>query len=109
METRLRVGEAYQDHGFVFTNDLGEPLHPNALLRRFRRLASAACVPVIRIHDMRHTSATLALENGEHPKVVSERLGHSNIAITLDLYSHVTPDMQRGAADRLDKLIDDVS
>jgi integrase len=109
LEGRLRMGEAYHDQGFVFANSFGEPLHPNTLRVHFRKLATEASVPLIRIHDMRHTSATLSLENGEHPKVVSERLGHSNIAITLDLYSHVTPDMQKGAAERLDKLIEGAS
>jgi integrase len=62
-------------------------------------VVAASGVPRIRLHDVRHTYATLALKAGVHPKVVSERLGHSTIAITLDLYSHVTPGMARGAAD----------
>lgn len=59
----------------------------------------------LRFHDLRHTSATLALQAGVHPKVVSERLGHATIAITLDTYSHVLPDMQRAAADALDSVV----
>ena len=58
----------------------------------------------IRVHELRHTAATLLLSQGEHPKVVQERLGHSTIAVTMDVYSHVTPTMQRNAADRLDAL-----
>ena len=63
-------------------------------------------MPHIRFHDLRHTSATLMLANGEHPKIVQERLGHANIGITLDRYSHVSQDMQREAASRLDALLE---
>ena len=106
---RLRLGGLWLDHGFVFTNRTGGPLHVNGLARRFAKLIAAAGVPTIRFHDLRHTSATLMLANGEHPKIVQERLGHSDVGITLNRYSHVTPDMQRGAADRLDALIGGVS
>jgi integrase len=73
--------------------------------RSFRPLLRRAGVPTIRFHDLRHTAATLLLSQGVHPKVVQERLGHSQIAITLDTYSHVLPSMQRDAADRLDSLL----
>jgi integrase len=63
-------------------------------------------VPAIRFHDLRHTSATLLLTEGVHGKIVQERLGHANIAMTLDLYSHVTADMQRRAAEAIDAVID---
>jgi integrase len=79
-------------------------LHPNTLRHRFLHLIKQANVPSIRFHDLRHTSATLMLANGEHPKIVQERLGHANISMTLDRYSHVTENMQRQAADRLDAL-----
>ena len=59
-------------------------------------------LPVIRLHDLRHTHATLALQAGIHPKVVSERLGHANVGITLDIYSHVSPHMQPDAAEKID-------
>ena len=65
----------------------------------------AAGLPRQRFHDLRHTAATLMLKANVHPKVVSERLGHSTIAITLDIYSHVLPDMQRDAADALDDVL----
>lgn len=64
-----------------------------------------AGVPRIRFHDLRHTAATLLLEQGEHPKVVQEMLGHSQIGLTLDTYSHVTPGMHRKAADTFDRLL----
>ena len=85
---------------------MGAPLRPNALAPRFRRLIEDAEVPKIRFHDLRHTSATRLLANGEHPKVIAERLGHHDVGVTLNRYSHVTPDMQRQAADRLDALVD---
>jgi integrase len=68
-------------------------------------LVKRAGVPMIRIHDMRHTSAALMLANGEHPRIVQERLGHADVSTTLNRYSHVTPDMQRDAADRLEAAI----
>ncbi len=102
LERRLALGPVWQDHGFVFTNAIGGPLHVNSLVARFGKLVAAAGVPRIRFHDLRHTSATLLLAQGVHPKIVQERLGHANIAMTLDRYSHVTMDMQRDAADALD-------
>ena len=64
-------------------------------------------MPLIRLHDLRHTNATLSLKAGVHPKVVSERLGHASIAITLDLYSHVTPGISREAADAVESMMYD--
>jgi integrase len=100
------AGEAYQDRGLVFATETGAPIHPNTLSRRFAALIARADVPKIRFHDLRHTCATLLLADGVHPKVVQERLGHATIAETLDRYSHVTADMQRQAADRLDAVLD---
>ena len=79
------------------------------LYRRFTALIARADVLPIRFHDLRHTSATLLLGKGVHGKIVQERLGHANIAMTLDLYSHVTADMQREAADRLEALLEPAS
>jgi integrase len=106
LEDRLQMGEDYQDKGFVFANAIGEPVHPNTLAGHFSALIAAVELPRIRIHDLRHGHATLLMEDGVHPKVVSERLGHSNIKMTIDLYSHVTPTMQRQVSDRLEKLIE---
>lgn len=101
-ETRLRVGALYTDMGMVFATQEGKPVHPNSLALRFNRLIAQAKVPKIRFHDLRHTAATLMLANNVHPKIVQERLGHSDISMTLNRYSHVTMDMQRQAADVLD-------
>jgi integrase len=86
-----------------------EPLHCNVLVTQFKRLISQAGLPDLRSHDLRHTSATLLLAQGVHPKIVQERLGHADISMTLNRYSHVTPDMQRSAADTLDKAFQEVS
>ena len=101
LEERLAWGVAYHDSGYVFTNEDGRPLHPNRITLLFRRNREELGLPAVRLHDLRHTSASLMLTAGVHPKVVSERLGHSSIAITLDLYSHVIPGMQAEAADKL--------
>jgi integrase len=104
VERRLAIGPVWDDFGFVFTNETGGPLHVNALDLRFRRLTDAANVPCIRPHGPRHTSATLTLANGEHPKIVQERLGHADISMTMR-YSHVSMGMQRDAANRLDVML----
>jgi integrase len=91
---------------FVFTNRAGRPVEPSNLLHRdFPAVLAKAGVPHIRFHDLRHTAATLLMSQGEHPKVVSDLLGHSNIGITLDLYSHVSEAMHRQAAKTMDDLL----
>jgi integrase len=100
-ETRLLAGPAWADTDLVFSDALGRPLSANRLRWHFHRLLREAGLPRIRLHDLRHTMATLMLAAGEHPKVVSERLGHSTIAVTIDTYSHVLPGLQAAAAERL--------
>jgi integrase len=90
---------AWTGDGHVFTREDGEPWHPDRVRVLFQEAVKATGAPRIRMHDMRHTWATLALRAGVHPKVVQERLGHANIRITLDTYSHVLPDMQESAAE----------
>jgi integrase len=103
---RLRVGERWRDNGLVFPNRVGEANDPSHFLRRdYRPLLERAGLPRIRFHDLRHSAATLLLGMGVHPKIVSELLGHSNISITLDLYSHVTMTMQQQAASAIDGLL----
>lgn len=99
---RLAIGPMWVDCDAVFTASNGEWLDPGNLSRAYTRLVTAAGVKRIRFHDLRHTSATLLLKQGVNPKVVSERLGHATISITLDTYSHVLPSMQREAADALE-------
>ena len=105
-EERQRAGAVWQDGGLIFTNEIGGPVDAGNLRRRsFWPLLERAGLPRIRFHDLRHTAATLMLGRGIHPKIVSEMLGHSQIGITLDLYSHVTPTMQRDAAEEMDRVL----
>jgi integrase len=107
LEERLRAGSEYQSHDFVFATETGLPLMIQNLTRRHFKpaLKRAGLSPSIRLYDLRHTCATLLLSAGENAKVVSERLGHASITLTLDTYAHVLPDMQKAAADRLERLI----
>ena len=89
----------------LFCRPHGGPLHPERFSRTFADHARQAGLPPIRLHDLRHTWATLALSAGEHPKVVQERLGHAAIAITLDVYSHVTEGLHGDAASRVAGII----
>lgn len=102
---KLAAGETYDDRGLVFCTPLGRELHPERFSRAFLRRSKSAGLPRIRLHDLRHTWATLALQAGIHPKVVSERLGHANVSITLDIYSHVAPSMHAEAAAKVAGLI----
>lgn len=99
LQERLAWGEDWQDHGLFFVREDGQPLNPSTIGQQLTVRAKQAGLPHVRVHDPRHTYATLALEAGVHPKVVSERLGHANIGITLNLYSHVTEGKDRSAAD----------
>src|ERR1035437_2804279 len=90
--------EAWVDSGYVFTREDGKTYRPEVVSRFFRQAVKETKLPEIRLHDLRHTHATLALRAGIHPKVVSERLGHATVSITLDTYSHAIPAMQEEAA-----------
>ncbi len=104
-EERLSLG-GWPDHDLVFTSEDGEPVHPDRFSRDwFQQHVCAAGLPRIRFHDLRHTHATLALQAGIHPKVVSDRLGHATVSITLDTYSHAIPAMQEEAAEKVAALV----
>jgi integrase len=90
--------KSWSDTNLVFSREDGEALHPEVVSRFFRQAVKKAMLPQIRLHDLRHTHATLALQAGVHPKVVSERLGHATVSITLDTYSHAIPAMQEEVA-----------
>lgn len=108
VEERLAAGPAWDtDNDLVFRNVTGGLVNPDWFSRHFDQLVAKTDVPRIRLHDLRHTNATLSLKAGVHPKVVSERLGHSSIAITLDLYSHVTPGISREAAATVESMMFD--
>jgi integrase len=106
-EERLRLGAEWQDNGLVFTTALGTPLNiSNLTAKHFKPALKRAGLPrTIRLYDLRHTCATLLLSAGENPKVVSERLGHASITLTLDVYSHVLPGMQKAASDKLENIL----
>mgnify|MGYP001241919903 FL=1 len=104
---RLRAGIRYQDYDLVFATDTGQPLESRNLIKRHFKpvLKQAGLRETIRLYDLRHTCATLLLAAGEHPKIVSEMLGHASIQLTLDTYSHVLPDMQQGAVAKLEDML----
>jgi integrase len=102
---RLAAGEAWADSGRMFTDELGEPLHPDYVPRRFRELAKAAGLPIIKFHAARHTAATLAPEAGVDIKIVSEQLGHSTTRITQDLYQHVRLRVHAESAEKVVELL----
>lgn len=107
---RIQLGISLNPDDFVFIRPDGSPLNPSAVTLAFRRILRKAGLKDIRIHDLRHTHATLMLKAGVNPKVVSERLGHASVSITLDIYSHVLPGMQEAAAEKFDRLFEaDVS
>ncbi|MEU0559377.1 site-specific integrase [Dactylosporangium sp. NPDC006015] len=96
---RLAAGEAWPDTGLFFVRPDGQPWHPNAFSARFRLLARKAGMPPVRLHDLRHSAATIALDAGIDIKVVSEQLGHSTTTLTRDTYQSVTKQMHQDAAD----------
>ena len=99
---QLEVSDAWTDSGYVFTDASGMPVDPNLATRAFKKVVATAGLPKLTIHGLRHTHATILLEQGVNPKVVSERLGHASVATTMDIYSHVLPDMQEKAALAID-------
>ena len=101
-EELLRLGVRQTEDTFIYTREDGEPMLPRSLSHAWTLAVARTELPRIRFHDLRHAHATHLLASGVHPKVASERLGHSQIGITLDLYSHVLPGMQEDAAARVD-------
>jgi len=104
LEERLRAAGLWEDHGLVFPNQVGKTMNAkNLTARSFKQILERAGLPrTVRVHDLRHTCATILLKVGQHPKYVQELLGHANIGITLDTYSHVLPGMGDGLADAMD-------
>jgi len=98
------LGIRLKDDDLVFSHLEGKPLLPNTVTHAWIKLVHRANVKPIRLHDARHTHASLMLKQGIHPKIVQERLGHSGIAVTLDIYSHVAPGLQQAAAKRFDEV-----
>jgi integrase len=107
-EKQERIKESsseWEDYGLVFCSKKGRPIGSRNLLKYFHVALEKAGLPKVTFHSLRHLHATLLLVAGVHPKIVQERLGHSRIDITLDLYTHVIPGLQKPAADIIDTLI----
>jgi integrase len=107
LEERLQWGSEWQNYNLVFTSEGGTPVHERNLLRRYFKpaLVQAGLPAQMRLYDLRHSCATLLLADGENLKVVSERLGHSSITLTADVYAHVSESMQRQATDRMERML----
>ena len=106
LEERLAAGELWHDGDAVFTDELGWPIHPDRFTKLFVTLVESSGMERLTPHGLRHTHATIALQANRNPKVVSERLGHANVSITLDTYSHVTPGLEQDIADAVAQLVD---
>jgi len=105
LETRLAAGGRWVEQGFVFTSAVGTPAEPRNVTRQFKALLRAANLPDMRLHDLRHSCATLLLAQGVNPRVVMETLGHSQVSLTLNTYSHVLPALQQDAATRMNAIL----
>lgn len=103
----LKLGVRLTDDHHVITREDGQPLQPRSLSHAFRKFMRRHQPPAIRLHDLRHSHATHLLAAGVHPKIAQERLGHSSVGVTIDLYSHVLPGMQAEAVSRIDAVMQD--
>ena len=103
---RILVGKPLAGSDLVFSHPDGSPLDPHVVSHAFAKVRKKAGLPHIRFYDLRHTHSTLLLKAGIHPKLVSERLGHANIGITLDTYSHVLPGLQKATAERFNEMLE---
>ena len=104
---RILSGITLKDEDFVFSQLDGKPLLPNTVTHNWIKLVRRTGLSGIRLHDARHSHASLMLKQGIHPKIVQERLGHASIQVTLDTYSHVVPGLQEAAAEGFDQIIHD--
>ncbi|MFS0592533.1 site-specific integrase [Cytobacillus horneckiae] len=100
---KMKFGTVYKEHNMVFAQETGEFINPTAVNQLFTRFIKQSKLPYIRFHDLRHTHATILLQMGVNPKLVADRLGHSSVKITLDIYSHVLPEMQQNLTDQFSK------
>lgn len=107
-EERRLAGNRWKENDLIFTSSIGTPMDQHNLYRVFREFITSIGLPSIRFHDLRHTAATLMLNHGIAPIIVSKRLGHSKVSITLDIYGHLMSEMQSEAADLMDELITSV-
>lgn len=109
LENRLRYGECWTDSGFVFTDELGRYLKPQAVRRAFKKVVVEIGCPDTRFHDLRHSYAVAAIKSGDDIKTVQENLGHATASFTLDIYGHVTEKMKQDSANRMEQFIKSVN
>jgi integrase len=99
---RLRLGEAWQEHGLVFASSIGTPIEPRNINRRWDELRVRVGLDWLRLHDLRHACATFLLAAGVPSRTIMEVLGHSEIGVTMNVYAHVLPELRQEAADAID-------
>ena len=102
------AGPAWEDTGLVFTNEFGRYVSYRALYDSFKRMVNQIGIPSARIHDLRHTYAVNCIRAGDDIKTVQSNLGHATAAFTLDTYAHVTEEMKRESARRMDGFIEGI-
>ena len=105
LHQRRRKGDAWQEHGLMFPSKTGTPVNPSNLRRAFRELLKKSGLPKIRFHDLRHTAASLMLNNGTDVLIVSRRMGHAQASITLDVYGHLIPSKQEDVVQLMDEIL----
>jgi len=109
LEERIFNSDVWQEQNFVFTSTVGTPADPRNIRRTLETILQESGLPKVRFHDLRHTCATLLLAQGTDARTIMETLGHSQITLTLNTYSHVMPSLQRDAADRMDAVFQNIS
>lgn len=109
IEARLKAGPLWHDNGFVFCNEVGEHLSPSTVYHNYKKIVASIGLPNARLHDLRHSYAVAALQAGDDIKTVQDNLGHHTASFTLDVYGHVTEDMNRASAGRMDGFIKSIS
>lgn len=109
LENRLRYGECWADTGFVFTDELGQHLKPKTIYSAFKKVVEAIGSPATRFHDLRHSYAVASIRSGDDIKTVQKNLGHATAAFTLDVYGHVTEQMKKESAARMEQFIKSVT
>ena len=101
----MAAGDVYEGRVYVFADRVGHPVDGNRISKDFRQIVNQAGLPPLTLHGLRHPHASLLPTQGTHVKVVSERLGHSSIGLTMDTYTHVLPSLQRKAAEDIDRAL----
>ena len=106
---RLKAGPAWQDHNFVFCNEIGEHLSPHTVYHNYKRIVASIGMPDARLHDLRHSFAVASFQAGDDPKTVQANLGHATASFTLDVYAHATEEMKQASAKRMEEFIKEIT